>query len=96
MQEVIADPSTANSVVSSRHAHNLLAAAAACPDVTVVTQGYCQHFLQGSSEPKSMLNVLGKPAVNQCWANADLYDRQTCTGVTVVTQVLSTLFAEQQ
>ncbi len=39
-----------------------------------------------------MSPVLGKPAVHQCWANTDLYERQTCTGMTLVTQGWCELF----
>ncbi len=39
-----------------------------------------------------MFPVLGKAALYQCWANADLYERQTYTGVTVVTQGCYLLF----
>ncbi len=33
-----------------------------------------------------MFSVLAKRAVHECWVIADLYERQTCLGVTVVTQ----------
>jgi len=33
-----------------------------------------------------MFCVLGNCAVHHCWAFADLYERQACIGVTVVTQ----------
>ncbi len=33
-----------------------------------------------------MFPILGSGAVHQCWAVADLYETQTCTGVTVLTQ----------
>ncbi len=39
-----------------------------------------------------MFSALVKPAVHQCWAIADLYERQTCIGVTVVTQGCCQLF----
>ena len=65
-----------------------------CIGVTVMTQGFCQLFLQSSSEPESMFPVLGKPAVHLCWAFADLYVRQACIGATVVTQGFCQLFLQ--
>ncbi len=41
-----------------------------------------------------MFPVLGKPAVHLCWAFADLYVRQTCIGVTVMTQGFCQLFLQ--
>ena len=41
-----------------------------------------------------MLSVLVKPAVHQCWAIADLCERQTCIGVTVVTGDWCQLFLQ--
>ena len=32
-----------------------------------------------------MFGVLGKPAVHQCWAAADMSERQACIGATAVT-----------
>ena len=60
----------------------------------MVTQGCCQQFLQSSTEPGSMFNVLGKSAVRHCWANAELYDSQSCKGVTMVTQGCCHLFLQ--
>ncbi len=66
----------------------------ACIGVTVVTQGFCQLFLQSSSEPESMFPVLGKSAVHQCWAVADMSERQACIGATVVTTGCCQLFLQ--
>jgi len=59
-----------------------------------MTQGFCQLFLQSSSEPESMFPVLGQPDVHLCWAFADLYVRQTCIGVTVMTLGFFQLFLQ--
>ena len=39
-----------------------------------------------------MFAVLGKSAVHQCWAVADMSERQACIGVTVMTQGFCQLF----
>ena len=39
-----------------------------------------------------MFGVLGKPAVHQCWAVADMSERQACIGATVVTQAFVSSF----
>ena len=65
-----------------------------CTYVTVVTQGCCQKFLAEQQSAKSMFSVMGKPAAHQCWANADLYERQTCMNVTVLTQGCCHLFLQ--
>ncbi len=41
-----------------------------------------------------MSSVLVKPAVHQCWPIADLHERQTCIGVTVVTCRCCQLFLQ--
>ena len=58
----------------------------------MVTQGCCQLFLHNSTEPETMFPVLDNCAVQKCWAFQDMYERQTCTGVTVVTHGCCQLF----
>jgi len=63
-------------------------------NVTLVIEGCCDLLLQSISKPESKVPVLCIPAVHQCWADADLYDRQTCILVTAVVQGCCNLFLQ--